>query len=74
MSEAEVFPEAIDLMHMLVQDRDNADFVIREPAPISKVALVVEEVALNAEFGGDGARGRPMVHDTGEGIEQAGDV
>ena len=61
-------------MHALVQDRDDADFLIREPTPIDEVALIVEEVTLDAEFGGDGVRGSLMVHDTGKRIEHAGDV
>jgi hypothetical protein len=56
VSQAEVFSEAIDLMHTLVQDRDNADIFIRESAPIDKVVFVMEEIAFDAEFGGDLAR------------------
>ena len=74
MLQTEVFPETIDLMHTLAQDRDNADFLIRESAPIDKVVFVMEVIAFDAEFGRDGARGNLMVHDTREGIEQAGDV
>lgn len=73
-SHAEVFSEPVDLMHSLMQDRDDTDIAFRKPTPIDEVAFVAEEVTLNAEFGGDGARRCLMTRDAGEGIEQACDV
>lgn len=55
MLQIEVFPETIDLVHPLVQDRDDTDIAIGKQAPVDKVALVAEDIALNAKFRRDGA-------------------
>ena len=55
-SQAEIFPEAIDLVHPLVQNRHDADVAVREPPPIDEVPFIAEEVAVDVEFGRNGPR------------------
>lgn len=73
-SQAEIFPEAIDLVHPLVQDRHDADVAVREPPPIDEMPFVAEEVAIDAEFGRNGSRWRLVGWDAVDGLEQAGDA
>ncbi|MDQ0625829.1 hypothetical protein QFZ39_005104 [Paraburkholderia graminis] len=49
-SKTKIIPETIDLMHPLVQDRDDADVAVGEMAPIDEMVFVTEKIALNAEF------------------------
>lgn len=71
---AEIFPEAIDLVHPLMQDRHDTDIAVREPAPMDEVPFVAKEETFNAELGGNGSGWCPVGFDTVERLEQAGDV
>jgi len=70
----EVIPEAVDLVHAFVQDRNNPDVAIRERAPIDKMVFVPKEEPLNAKLGRDGFRHDAVGRDLVEGGEQARDV
>ena len=52
----EVLLETINLMHPLVQDRDNSDIPVRKVPPIHEMPLVPEEIPFHPEFGGHGPR------------------
>jgi len=43
-------------MHPLMNDCDNADVTVRQPAPIDEMTFIAEEVAFDAELGWNGAR------------------
>ena len=70
----EILPEPFDLVHPLVQDRDDADVAVQQAPPIDQVSFVAEHIAVDAELGGDGAGGDAVGLDAREGIEQAGDI
>jgi hypothetical protein len=46
-------------MHPLVQDGDDVDVSVREPAPVDDMALIAEEVAIDAELGRIGREPTP---------------
>ena len=47
----EVLPEAVDLMHALVQDDHDPDVAIREMTPVDEMALAAKEEPFDAELG-----------------------
>ena len=57
-----------------MENGDDTDFAIAQPAPIDEVPLVAEEIALNAELGRDGAGDWFVAFDLLEAIEQASDI
>jgi hypothetical protein len=71
---AEILPEAIDLMHALMQDRHDADIAVAEPPPIDEVPFVLEEVAFDAELRWYRPRCHAMALDFPEGFEQSRNV
>src|SRR5690606_10987265 len=70
-SQAEIFSEAVNLVHSFVQDSDDPDVAVREPAPIDEVMLVAKETAFDTELGRDGPRQRSTGADAFERLEQA---
>ncbi len=51
----EILPKPFNLVHAFVQPGDDTDATVAETLPIDKVLLVAEEVALNAQGGGNRA-------------------
>lgn len=66
--------EAVDLVHPLMQDRDDTDVTVREYSPVDEVPFVTEVVAFDAEVGRDGTGRGATGCDAVECFEQAGDV
>jgi hypothetical protein len=48
--QAEIISESLNLMHPLVQDRNDADVIVREAAPIDKMLFVAEEVTFDTKL------------------------
>ncbi len=73
-SKSEILAEPVDLVHALMQDRDNADVPVRETPPIHDMPLVAEHKAIDVKC----RRNRPRHHrvrlNTLEGFEQSSDV
>ena len=46
-----ILPEAVDLMHALVQDDHDPDVAIREMTPVDEIALAAKEEPFDAELG-----------------------
>ena len=69
-----MFPKSPDLMHPLMQDRDDADVAIAEAPPIDEMPLVSEDVAVDPEIPRHRPRQNPVRLDPCEGFEQTGDV
>lgn len=50
VSGSKIFREPVNLMHALMQDRDDTDIAVRQSTPIDEVVLVPEEVPFDAEL------------------------
>jgi hypothetical protein len=72
--ETEVVPEAVDLMHALVQDGYNPDVAIRKMTPVDKMALVAKEEPFDAKLSRNGFRHDTMIGNLVKICEQARDV
>lgn len=48
--QVEIIPEPLDLMHPLMEDRNDADIAAREAAPIDKMLLVAEKISVDAKL------------------------
>lgn len=55
----EILAKPGDLVHPLVQDGDDADPAIIEPAPVDEMVLVAKEVPVDTELRRDGSRRDP---------------
>ena len=71
---AGVLPEALDLVHPLVQDGDDTDVAVRQPPPVDEVVLVAEHVAVDAELRRHRPRHDRVRLDSLEGREQPGEI
>ncbi len=69
-----VIPEAIDLVHALMQNGHDPDVAVREMAPVNQMVLVAEEEPLDTELGRDGFRHDTVRGDLVECRKQTGDV
>ena len=72
--EAKIFPEAVDLVHSLVQYCHDTYVIGRESAPVDEMPFVAKEVALDSELGRNGTRLCFACLDPIESGEQTGDV
>lgn len=54
VSVAKIFLEPVDLVHALMQNRDDTDIAVGQSAPINEVVLVPEEEPFDAELCRDG--------------------
>src|SRR5690606_17500399 len=73
-SAVKIFLEPVELMHALMQDRDDTDIAVAQSAPIDEVVLVAEEGPFDAELCRDRLRGDAMGLNPFECFEHAGDV
>ena len=49
-SAVKIFLESVDLMHALMQDRDDTDIAVGQSAPIDDVVFVPKEEPFDAEL------------------------
>jgi hypothetical protein len=61
--------EVPNLVHLLMQNGDDTDVTIRETAPIDKVTLITEEIAIYTEFSRNGTGCRLVCGNTLERIK-----
>jgi hypothetical protein len=73
-SVAKIFLETVDLMHPLMQNRDDTDITIGKSAPIDEMVLVSKEVSFNAKLCRDLSRDNPMGLDPLKRRKHADDV
>jgi hypothetical protein len=57
----EILLETINLMHPLVEDRDNTDIAIRQVPPIHEMPLVPEEIPFHPNSAGTARECTPRV-------------
>ncbi|RIA46726.1 hypothetical protein DFR49_1279 [Hephaestia caeni] len=69
-----ILAKASQLVHALMQDRDDADRAIRQLSPIDIMSLVTAIKAIDPEFGRDRARDDVVACDPLETAEQPVDI
>jgi hypothetical protein len=73
-SVGQVVPEAIHLMHPLVQDGHDADVAVRQPPPVHEMTLLPEIEAVDGELCWDRPRRDAVYLDFVECCKHIGDV